>query len=394
MMARATAEQRAWIFSLLARQCGLDVVALALPRPDGPPCAWVAALVKDQDLYLFDPRLGLPLAGAGGKGVATLAELAADDSLLRALDLDAKHRYGVESRDLESVVPWIEASPDFLAKCMRMIETRLAGANKIVLSVAPTVLAGRLEKIKHLAKPALWPLPFETLRQQAHLDAATREAVMKDLLPLESPQLSFGRALAFKGQLDEPDGRSAKPRRRGDIDDIEVEAAPRNTVDEAVGARRMLMAARPSDIELQSARLNARQRQLLADAKQMATFWLGMIAFEERDYPVAIDFFWNRMLREAPDGILAQAAQYNLARTYEASGDTSKAIALYNDDDSPQRHGNRLRARARTKVGAVLRGKVNAGRSGSLVRGPRIPRARFAARDARNAGATGMLAWS
>jgi hypothetical protein len=38
-------------------------------------------------------------------------------------------------------------------------------------------------------------------------------------------------------------------------------------------------------------------------------------------------------------------ARYNLARSYEALGETEKAIALYEADDSPQRHGNRLRAK-------------------------------------------------
>ena len=50
-------------------------------------------------------------------------------------------------------------------------------------------------------------------------------------------------------------------------------------------------------------------------------------------------------LQAAPDGPWAATAQYNLGRAYEANGQLQKAIEMYEDDDSPQRHGNLLRAR-------------------------------------------------
>ncbi len=85
LLSRATVEERGWIFVLLARQLGLDAVMLFLPQADDqPPKPWAVALLHDNDLYLFDPRLGLPIPGPSGQGVATLAQVAADDSLLRA----------------------------------------------------------------------------------------------------------------------------------------------------------------------------------------------------------------------------------------------------------------------------------------------------------------------
>jgi len=341
LTSRATAEERAWIFSLLARQCGLDVLMLALPPADDPaqpasspaqpeqadspgagpkraaPRPWAAALALDDKLYVFDPGLGLPIPGPSGKRTATLAELAADDSLLRALDLDARHRYPVTAEQLRGVIPWIEASPEFLARRMRLVESRLAGANKLALSVAPTALAARLATAPQLAPGAIWPLAYELRRQRTPLAPALAETLGKELAFLKAqPQLAAGRALEFKGDWDGPRG-----------------------------ARALLLSARPSDIDLREKKLPPAARAALEAAKQNATFWLGTMAFEERDYPVAIDYFGKRMLFEAPGGVLAQAAQYNLARAYEANGEPSKAIELYDDDDSPQRHGNRLRAR-------------------------------------------------
>ena len=47
-----------------------------------------------------------------------------------------------------------------------------------------------------------------------------------------------------------------------------------------------------------------------------------------------------------PGGPWTFGARYNLARTYETLGDITRARELLNeDDDSPQKHGNWLRAK-------------------------------------------------
>ncbi len=87
-----TAEQRAWVFALMARQLGLDVVVLEVPDRDSPTADksrfWLPALLSNGKLYLFDTRLGLPIPGKDGKGVATLADVRADPALL------ARTRFG------------------------------------------------------------------------------------------------------------------------------------------------------------------------------------------------------------------------------------------------------------------------------------------------------------
>ncbi|MEX2093255.1 MAG: hypothetical protein WD971_11290, partial [Pirellulales bacterium] len=83
-----TTEQRAWVFALMARQLGLDVVVLEVPETGAKTKFWLTALLSDGKLYLLDTRLGLPIPGKDGRGVATLAELQADPALLRQLDLE------------------------------------------------------------------------------------------------------------------------------------------------------------------------------------------------------------------------------------------------------------------------------------------------------------------
>ena len=102
---RGTAQQRAWVFILLARQQGLDVVMLAVADPGKPErkLAWVPALIHQGELYLFDPALGLPIPGPGAKGVATLRQAAEDPTVLDQLDLDESHHYPVKAAEAKTV---------------------------------------------------------------------------------------------------------------------------------------------------------------------------------------------------------------------------------------------------------------------------------------------------
>jgi tetratricopeptide (TPR) repeat protein len=306
------------VFVLLARQLGLDAVVLSLPQGEGKPRrAWLPALLHDKDLYLFDCRLGLPIPGPEGKGVATLAQVAADDSLLRALDLDETHPYPVKAAELQQIVPWIEASPGYLAKRMKLVESRLAGANHVVLNVNASALAKRLTEVPCLVPAVVWPLGYELLQQREHVNKSMLRAMTAEMVVYQAqPKLAVGRTMQFKGRFDGPKG-----------------------------AKEAFMSARPSDTKLQDAKMTPDQRTVYEAAKQNASFWLGVIAFDEGNYPVAIDFFSKRTLEAAPDGPWTASAQYNLGRAYEANGQLEKAIELYEDDDSQQRHGNVLRAR-------------------------------------------------
>ena len=67
-------------------------------------------------------------------------------------------------------------------------------------------------------------------------------------------------------------------------------------------------------------------RDACASGKQDASFWLGLVAFEQKNYASAIDYFSKRTLAAMPGGPWTHAARYNLAHTYEVSGRRQEAI--------------------------------------------------------------------
>jgi hypothetical protein len=107
-----------------------------------------------------------------------------------------------------------------------------------------------------------------------------------------------------------------------------------------------------AEIEKHSAKLHEMTKvpqqhfmEICRIAKEDASYWLGLASFDRGMYPAAVDYFSQRTLSASPDGPWTAGATYNLARSYEALGQQENAVQAYRNDESPQRHGNLLRAK-------------------------------------------------
>lgn len=341
------AEDRAWVFINLCRQAGLTAVELALdtdtqddatsdisgrspesaPAPAGRLRPWLPAVWLDADFYLFDTRLGLPLPGPDGMGVATLAQVMSDASLLRGLDLSELEEYGVSVADLRRVVALIESTPASLSERMARLESALSGDAKVVLTAQPTAVAEAIGSSKSIAESRLWARPFLMLRHPPSLDEEARQRqVDKFEIFAYRPKLFKARVLQFQGDLDGSEG-----------------------------AKYYYRQSRPADSKLKQMEYEDRLQRsgedrkydkfaIFRSAKYYASYWLGIATYESGMHEVAVDFFKVKTLDATPDGSYTHGARYNLARAYEALGRTEEAIALYEADQSPQRYGARLRA--------------------------------------------------
>jgi tetratricopeptide (TPR) repeat protein len=342
--------QRARVFTLLARQHQLDVVMLAFEDPLATPRLrpWLPAALLDDQLYLFDTELGLPIPGPDGAGIATLRQVRKDAELLRSLDVGQEHPYAAARAKLDSLVALIDAAPLALSRRMKLIEANLPSRTPLVLTLDAARLADRVGKCEGVGRAELWIVPWETCLYQAALDARMetdpallglklqRDWVFNGMHPLMQ-----GRQRHFRGLFeneDQKDGGKALYLRTRLPDSVinQMETSPETQAE--LGIVRGRENEQEWKIRLQL------QKGIAVQVKHNATYWLGLIHEDTGNYDAAVSWL-KRTLDTKENNAWKAGARYNLARVYEAQGELEQARKLLLLDDSPQRHGNLLRAR-------------------------------------------------
>ena len=384
LLGRGTAMERAGIFILLLRQEGIDAAMLELPiaakslmtLEKGPGLEgvasegdhwlvpWCVAALVEGKLYLFDPRLGLPIPSPGGVRVeggrlevlpATLEQVVREPSILDRVDFDSKHPYWAKSLDLKQAVVAVEASPLYLAKRAKLVESRLVGKQKMVLCCDATGQATRFQAAAHDAKVHLWSLPYQTLLRRSQLGTGGVCRQLNAIWPFfagNGTPLFRGRIFHLKGRFADSEGAIAHYQ------------AARPTDEALMGEQRRLFAeymkAAPAEFEQLPPDRQAEAKQQMAQEAAMkvhlqmalfrrgkadATYWLGLVSFEQGNYPSAVDYFAQRTLEASPRGPWTLGARYNLGRALEAMGSAERAFDEYRKEGSvPAYYGNRLRA--------------------------------------------------
>ncbi|MCE9608542.1 MAG: hypothetical protein K8U03_26960 [Planctomycetia bacterium] len=320
LLGRATELDRAWIFQLLARQQGLDVVLLAYPDPTpgikpNQLRRWCAALLLDKQLYLFDARIGAPIRTKDGKQTATLAQATADDGLLRALDLAGKPAYPARASEIARLVAIIDVSSSYVEPRFAQFEKALGGRDKLVLSIDPAALTAQLKQCPGIVEVVAWPLRDERYaasRESEKENFAQLKALLSpynlprhNLRPGTVSPLLKARIRHFSGKYYE------NPQ--------ETDPALMN-----LSINRYYQGARPAEEDLAEIQLqrDAQAWALAHRIKQNATYWLGLVAYDLRNFETARSYF-ELVLKEKTSADWTTGARYNLGRTYEAESEAA-----------------------------------------------------------------------
>ena len=331
---RGTATQRAWVFTLLCRQQGLNAVMLGIPQAtaangkaaaDSSGMYWLSGLVSNGQLYLFDTRLGLPIAGPDGKGVATLEQALKDDALLRQFDLEGAP-YPVTAEKLKNAKVFVVADPFELSRRASQLESTLSGSDRLSLVVKPSEVAKQLDDVAGVNSVGLWDVPFRTLLGRLTMGKSDRQHEALAFEPFAvRPNLWKARTRHFQGR------RKAATDPGGDALDDHKEAVA------------LYMHVRPSERKIAGS-TSVDEQRVDSSAKQDATYWLGLLSYDDGKFDVASDWFRHPELQDA-DSTWKSGASYNLARSLEAQQKPDEAIPLLEKDASPQQQGNKIRAR-------------------------------------------------
>jgi hypothetical protein len=126
-----------------------------------PADPWACGVIVEgkPDVYLFDPRLGLPLPGEGGKGVATLAEICKKPDLLNQLKIDGAPAYDVTPDQAKTAELHLVRSLSALAPRMRQLQEKLLPPLRVSLAHDPNrgldllrTVAGGMDGVKPAVK--------------------------------------------------------------------------------------------------------------------------------------------------------------------------------------------------------------------------------------------------
>jgi tetratricopeptide (TPR) repeat protein len=363
--------ERARVFMELCRQAEIETALIAVTSTSGPARPWAVTTLIGEQLYLFDAELGLPLPGKNGHGVATLAALAEQPQLLEQMNVSDKQTYWVKPTDLGSLQPMLAASPEELSKRMWLLDRQTSGSKHLALFADVDAIAARVVQSPQLqgAKVSLWRVPFEAslyvslglgLRLNRDREFATEYANQTFFVNMPLSPIRQARQLQFQGTFDTSE--DTKSRRRQRERDQGPDPFPRDG-----GAVELYLMTRPEGRAIEDLAYSEywqkayglgelpkdeQQRRELLEmvvtrikrSRDDVSFWLGLVQYERGDYENAITWL-KQSVSEDSESPWAGGARYNLARCHEALGNTEEAVKLYLSDDSPQKYGNRLRAK-------------------------------------------------
>lgn len=315
LLGRGTALEQAWLFQLMARQQGLNVVLLAYPGStiDAKPHWWCAALLLDGELYLFDVRIGLPIPVPGGAKVATLKQVAADDKLLRALDLPGGEPYPVKAADVAQMIALCETSSVYQSPLFATLQRELANVEPLVLAANVPELLASAGKSPHIVKAQPWPM--RDLRYAATRDPAVYKQLDQLIRPFRLPE----REMLREGTRVAPPLWTARIRHfSGKFQDSSGNST----------WGKLYQEARPAEEDLAQVKVHFETWEGLLRMKQHATYWLGVAALEQGSYEAAENYF-QLVLKDDVNGGWTVGARYNCGRAFEADGKPAEAIAMY-----------------------------------------------------------------
>src|SRR5438874_3734600 len=124
--------ERSLAFLAMLQQMGVPGCVIAYQEEGANPrvLPLIGTLV-DKEIFLFEPRLGMPLPAPDGKGIATLRQVRASDKPFAALAMDATHSYDITAEQLRHAEILLTVPLSALGTRMKLLDGILGGRQKL-----------------------------------------------------------------------------------------------------------------------------------------------------------------------------------------------------------------------------------------------------------------------
>ncbi len=362
--------ERARVFAGLGDQLGIPIAVLATPVAGDstrPYQEWLCGAVIGDQMYLFDPLLGLPIHGRRPGSIATLQEVLEDPDLLSELDLSVeesveKLNYRMTPDQLKDLIALVVAPPESQSRRMAATESGLTGDIRLKLTMDADAYASVFSGIAGVDSVDMWHVPFSTrlFRDKVAEANVTRtfdqevaermrwidqqERYIDDFVQLRTARNCFLRGI-FRSDRDQNIRSALSYYYAFMYSDEEISAIERDTLlQRKLG---ILQDANQSYAEWMN-RMN-RMKEYMGVVRADAAFFLSMCNYENDMPPTALK--WLTRIRNYDDDLRwNEYLPYYKGRAYESAGQYREAAEAYGDDKSAQKHGSILRKRWMEKL--------------------------------------------
>lgn len=213
LLGRGTALDRTWCFAGLLKQLRIDAVVLRPQAPmDAAPdasaestdgSAFLVGVLIDEDVLLFDPRLGRAVPALDSnvepnvdEKPATLSQVLADGSLLKRLGDEARP-YPIQADQLKSPRVEVVSDSGFWSQPMHRLQGVLAGDRAAIVYDALVDTAagdGLITRVVDAGGDrwnrddvSLWLHPTDRIHAAAERDEAERQRLLVLTSPFDAP---------------------------------------------------------------------------------------------------------------------------------------------------------------------------------------------------------------
>ena len=341
LIGKVTPADRGWLFAELLRQLKINAVILSAPLPKDAE-EWdvnqpfLVGVLLDKQVYLFDPRLGLPLtlpsAAGSPAAIATLEQVRTNPEILKQYNLAADKPYLVTAELLKS--PGVFLVGDMTLWCYRFsrLQKAFTGDRAMVIS-EPLVdrdgQQGLLARVAHWpGKPwdasqiAIWTYPESQLSGADSLSAQHEQTLVKLIdgwrMPVVAERAKQGENVAEVGRRPTNEFLFARlDHAQGKLDDA------------VKGYTNVRFELINMVVRRTVQQINERLRYAVILAAEDTLFWTGVCKLDQGskvDRRIATDKL-HQYLKDYPKGNWVDASHILLAQMAADAGNPSGAVA-------------------------------------------------------------------
>ncbi|WP_010584742.1 tetratricopeptide repeat protein [Schlesneria paludicola] len=336
---RGSAEDRAWICAEILTQLRLDALILR-QKADTKETTnkWLLGVVIEQNVYLFDLYLGLPVGIADQNPTSPLVplnQLIAQPELLERLAVNEPYRLTAD--DLRDATVHVISSPNSWCARMNRLEEALPTTDACVLYSPLIDREGNGGKLSRIATAGNWPVDSLKLWQFPHRQTeASRKPDESTSQEFQKLSLPFTVPIPFKVDQEGKVTTEAPERKLQRFRSEHLLGKFTEATQRYLSIRHLEVEKNPPDLE----RLNRM-------ASEDAFYWTCLCKYELADYPGAIDLLSSYIKKYDRKGKWFFPARALLGQSYAELGQFSEAVSAVErtSPDDPYRIGNIIRSK-------------------------------------------------